>query len=511
MNNLTLAARLKWMAAGVSLLTLAMAAFAGYAFFNASMDLRLRNTRAFVQTAVQAAQGYADKAKAGQLSEADAKAKAMAEIGALRYDGSEYVWINDMQPRMVMHPIKPEMNGKDLADYADPNGKKLFVAFVDAVKRQGSGDVDYEWPRPGQKEPESKRSYVVGFPAWGWVLGSGVYIGEAKAAAWRFAAVSVAAGVLGSVAVLAFVLTLVHSLQRRLGEVDRALQAMAAGDLTVALADERHDEIGRLIQSVNHTRDGLRAVVSEVRAATDCIADASSEIAAGSADLSQRTESAASNLEQTASAMMSLTDSVQHSASSAAQANELAGSASQIAGQGGAMVTQVVATMDQISQSSRKIADIIGVIDGIAFQTNILALNAAVEAARAGEQGRGFAVVAAEVRSLAHRSADAAKEIKTLIGGSVNQVEQGAKVVGETGATMTALVDAVQRVSAMVAEISSASGSQSQGLSEVNAAVGQLDGMTQQNAALVEQSAAAAESLKQQAQRMAGVVGTFRL
>ena len=156
MNNLTLAARLKWMAAGVSLLTLAMAAFAGYAFFNASMDLRLRNTRAFVQTAVQAAQGYADKAKAGQLSEADAKAKAMAEIGALRYDGSEYVWINDMQPRMVMHPIKPEMNGKDLADYADPNGKKLFVAFVDAVKRQGSGDVDYEWPRPGAIRPAAR-------------------------------------------------------------------------------------------------------------------------------------------------------------------------------------------------------------------------------------------------------------------------------------------------------------------------------------------------------------------
>jgi methyl-accepting chemotaxis protein len=511
MINMTLAARLKWMAAGVSLLTLAMAAFAGYAFFNASMDLRLRNTRAFVQTAVQVAQGYADKAKAGQLSEADAKAKAMAEIGALRYDGGEYVWINDMQPRMVMHPIKPEMNGKDLSDYADPNGKKLFVAFVDTVKRQGSGDVDYEWPRPGHKEPESKRSHVVGFSAWGWVLGSGVYIGEAKAAAWRFAAVILVAGVLGSAAVLAFVLTLVHSLQRRLGEVDQALTAMAAGNLTVVLAAERDDEIGRLTRSVNHTRDGLRAVVSEVRSATDCITDASSEIAAGSADLSQRTESAASNLEQTASAMMGLTDSVQHSASSAAQANALASSASDIAGRGGAMVAQVVATMDQISQSSRKIGDIIGVIDGIAFQTNILALNAAVEAARAGEQGRGFAVVAAEVRSLAQRSADAAKEIKTLIGGSVNQVEQGAKVVGETGATMTALVDAVRRVSAMVAEISSVSGSQSQGLGEVNAAVGQLDSMTQQNAALVEQSAAAAESLKQQAQRMADVVGTFRL
>jgi methyl-accepting chemotaxis protein len=421
------------------------------------------------------------------------------------------VWINDMAPRMVMHPMKPEMNGQSLADYADPNGKKLFVAMVDVVKRQGSGDVDYEWPRPGQKEPEAKRSYVAGLPAWGWVLGSGVYVAEAKAAAWRFAAISLGTGVLGSLAVLAFVLTLVHSLQRRLGDVDRALAAMAAGDLTVALQPGRADEIGRLIASVNHTRDGLRSVVNEVRAATDCIADASSEIAAGSADLSNRTESTASNLEQTASAMMSLTDSVQHSASTAAQANDLASSASDIAGRGGAMVAQVVATMDQISQSSRKIGDIIGVIDGIAFQTNILALNAAVEAARAGEQGRGFAVVAAEVRSLAHRSADAAKEIKTLIGGSVAQVEQGARVVGEAGGTMTALVDAVHRVSAMVGEISTATGSQSLGLGEVNAAVGQLDGMTQQNAALVEESAAAAESLKQQAKRMADVVGTFRL
>lgn len=212
MPNLSLAARLKWMAAGVSLLTMVMAGFSGYVFFNASMDLRLRNTRAFVQTAVQVAQGYADQAKAGQLSETAAQARAMAEIAKLRYDGSEYVWINDMSPRMVMHPMKPEMNGQSLIDYADPSGKKLFLAMVDVVKRQGSGDVDYEWPRPGQKNPEAKRSYVVGLPAWGWVLGSGVYVAEVRAAAWRFAAISLGVGVLGSVAVLAFVISFAHAM-----------------------------------------------------------------------------------------------------------------------------------------------------------------------------------------------------------------------------------------------------------------------------------------------------------
>jgi methyl-accepting chemotaxis protein len=248
-----------------------------------------------------------------------------------------------------------------------------------------------------------------------------------------------------------------------------------------------------------------------VRSATDSINTASAEIASGNQDLSARTEQAASNLEETAASMEQLTSTVRQSADSARQANQLASSASEIAVRGGNVVGQVVTTMNEINASSKKISDIIGVIDGIAFQTNILALNAAVEAARAGEQGRGFAVVAAEVRSLAQRSAQAAKEIKGLIGSSVDRVEAGSRLAAEAGQTMSEIVGSVQRVSDIIGEITAASGEQSDGIGQVNVAVSQLDQMTQQNAALVEESAAAAESLKDQATRLAQVVQVFRI
>src|SRR5207249_10337976 len=240
------------------------------------------------------------------------------------------------------------------------------------------------------------------------------------------------------------------------------------------------------------------------------ISTASTEIAHGNADLSARTEQTASNLQQTASSMAQLTGTVRQSADAASQANQLASSASAVAQRGGEVVTQVVSTMDEITASSKKIADIIGVIDGIAFQTNILAWKAAVEAARAGEQGRGLAVVAGEVRSLAQRSAEAAKEIKALIGTSVDKVETGSKLVQDAGTTMNEIAS-VQRVSDIIGEITAASSEQSSGIGQVNTAVTQLDQMTQQNAALVEQSAAAAESLKEQARKLSGVVSTFRL
>jgi methyl-accepting chemotaxis protein len=258
-------------------------------------------------------------------------------------------------------------------------------------------------------------------------------------------------------------------------------------------------------------QERLRALVGEIRQTAESIQTASTEVASGNADLSQRTEQTASNLQQTASSMEQLTGTVRHSAASAGQANQLAANASRVATRGGDVVAQVVSSMDQINGASRKIADIIGVIDGIAFQTNILALNAAVEAARAGEQGRGFAVVASEVRSLAQRSAEAAKEIKALIGGSVEHVEAGSRLVSDAGSTMNEIVASVKRVSDIIGEITHAADEQSAGIGTVNDAVVQLDQMTQQNAALVEQSAAAAESLKDQAARLARAVGAFRL
>jgi methyl-accepting chemotaxis protein len=271
------------------------------------------------------------------------------------------------------------------------------------------------------------------------------------------------------------------------------------------------DETGQLLRAIETMRSALAGSLHQIRGVAESISTASTQIAIGNQDLSARTEQTASSLQQTASSMEELTGTVRQSADSAAQANQMASSAAEVARRGGTAVSQVTVTMEDINGSSRRIADIIGVIDGIAFQTNILALNAAVEAARAGEQGRGFAVVASEVRSLAQRSAEAAKEIKGLIGQSVDKVELGSRLVGDAGATMNEIVASVQRVTDIIGEISAAASEQSSGIGQIGVAVNQLDQMTQQNAALVEESAAAAESLKEQAKTLSNVIATFRL
>jgi len=312
--------------------------------------------------------------------------------------------------------------------------------------------------------------------------------------------------------ILALVMWITYrSIVAPLNQAKRLALRVAGGDLSSDPVVNGSDEMSELTRALIAMQDGLRKMVTEVRSSTERIAIASSEIASGNQDLSLRTEQTASNLQQTASSMEHLTRTVTHSAGAAHNANQLAGSASAVAERGGAVVSQVVATMSEIDSRSKKIADIIGTIDGIAFQTNILALNAAVEAARAGEEGRGFAVVAGEVRSLAQRSAAAAKEIKSLIGASVEKVATGTQLVHDAGATMAEIVESVRRVTAVVGEITSTSSEQSAGIGEINASVTHLDAMTQQNSALVEQSAAAAESLKVQAARLAGLVATFRL
>ncbi|MED5596415.1 methyl-accepting chemotaxis protein [Janthinobacterium sp. P210006] len=286
---------------------------------------------------------------------------------------------------------------------------------------------------------------------------------------------------------------------------------VADGDLTAQIDASARDETGQLLLALKDMNTSLLNIVGEVRSGTDSIATSSTQIAAGNQDLSSRTEEQAGSLEETASSMEELTSTVKQNADNARQANQLAASAAQVAVKGGEVVAQVVGTMESINASSNKIVDIISVIDGIAFQTNILALNAAVEAARAGEQGRGFAVVASEVRNLAQRSASAAKEIKTLIGASVEQVNAGSMLVAQAGSTMNDIVDSVQRVSDIITEITAASSEQSVGIDEINRAIGQMDAVTQQNAALVEESAAAAESMQHQAHNLAQVVSVFKL
>ena len=320
-------------------------------------------------------------------------------------------------------------------------------------------------------------------------------------------------GTLVVVLVVVVPLTLLNSasITRPLLEARSAALAIAGGDLTRQITVEGEDEAAELLRALAEMQSSLRGLVQEVHQVSGGILAASNEVAAGNGDLSGRTERTASNLQETAGAMQQVTERIQHSADAARQASSLASSASSVAQRGGAVVAEVVTTMDEIHTASRKIADIIGTIDGIAFQTNILALNAAVEAARAGEQGRGFAVVAGEVRSLAQRSATAAREISQLIQASADKVSAGTQLVQQAGSTMGDIVTSVQRVHEIIDDISSATSEQSQGIGQVNSAVGQLDQMTHQNAALVEQSAAAAESLRDQAGRLATVVSRFHL
>jgi methyl-accepting chemotaxis protein len=296
-----------------------------------------------------------------------------------------------------------------------------------------------------------------------------------------------------------------------LDEARRLASAIAKGDLTRPVQATGRDETATLMRALGEMQTSLARIVGEVRNSTDSIGTASQEIARGNLDLSARTEQAASNLQETAASMEQLTSTVRQSADAARQATQMAVANAEVAVRGGQVVGQVVTTMDEINHSSKKIGDIIGVIDGIAFQTNILALNAAVEAARAGEQGRGFAVVAAEVRNLAQRSAQAAKEIKGLIETSVGKVQDGSRLVAQAGSTIGEIVANAEKVSAFISDITTAAGEQSDGIGQVNVAVTQLDQMTQQNAALVEESAAAAESLKDQASRLANAVGFFRV
>jgi len=330
---------------------------------------------------------------------------------------------------------------------------------------------------------------------------------NSRAAKVQMVAASLLAILLGVATAYFITRSITRPIQRAIG----LAESVAAGNLTYTREPVSQDEVGRLVSALQHMVDSLHRIVSEVRHGADTITTAATEVSQGNNDLSARTEQQASALEETASAMEQLTAAVKLSADSAAQANQSAISASTVATQGGDAVGQVITTMSTISASSKKIADIIGVIDGIAFQTNILALNAAVEAARAGEQGRGFAVVAAEVRNLAQRSALAAKEIKSLIDVSVDQVDQGSKMVEQAGATMQQVVSSIKRVSDIVAEISASSREQSMGIEQVNSAILQMDDSTQRNAAMVEQGTASANALKDQARQLNDVVRSFAL
>jgi methyl-accepting chemotaxis protein len=458
---------------------------------------------------------YGDKAQSGALSKEDAQKQAMAIIKTLRYGKDGYLSLTSNAGVTIMHPIKPENDGKNMLDFKDPKGTYLYRDIVAVANSPaGTGFVKYWWPRPGAKEAVPKLSHVISYKPWEWNLITGVYMDDIDDA-FQANLLKSGAVLLALCLVLSGIVSYINrSLRHTIGgEPEYAAEVaarIAKGDLSASV-DTSPNDSSSVLYGMKAMQASLASTIGEIRRSADTIATASSEIASGNMDLSARTESQASSLEETAASMEQLTTTVSHNADNAAEANKLAKAASQVAQQGGAVVSQVVQTMDTINSSATRIVDIISVIDGIAFQTNILALNAAVEAARAGEQGRGFAVVASEVRNLAQRSASAAKEIKELINDSVGSIEAGSALVAKAGATMDDVVGSVAKVTHIMGAITAATGEQSTGIGHVNQAITEMDSVTQQNAALVEQAAAAAGAMQEQAANLAALVCRFRL
>ncbi|MFZ6657519.1 methyl-accepting chemotaxis protein [Undibacterium sp. TJN19] len=446
--------------------------------------------------------------QAGKLTREEAQKQAKLAISSFHKEDLYFFVRGYTDDLLLVHPSAARIGvpQKDMKISGERYRASLVNSTIGIVQAPGT--------RPGVEGPVNKIYAVMKFGPWDWLVGFGTYIDDINEAFWQQAGILLGLGtiMMSMVGVLAW-----HMTRAILGQLGgepayaaEVVGHIAEGDLTTDIYVKDKDQ-SSLLFAIKTMRDKLASVVSQVRTGSESIATASGEIASGNLDLSNRTEQQAGALEETSSTMEELTSTVKQNADNARQANQLAISASEVATQGGSVVGKVVATMGSINESSKKIVDIISVIDGIAFQTNILALNATVEAARAGEQGRGFAVVASEVRNLAQRSASAAKEIKTLIDSSAEKVEEGGKLVAIAGSTMDEVVASVRRVTDIVAEIASASQEQSSGIEQVNHAIVDMDNMTQQNAALVEQASAAAQALNDQAAELAQVVNIFKV
>jgi len=440
-----------------------------------------------------------------------AEAAALKErIRAIKVGDTGYFYVLNAAPGkaegdLLVHPTR---EGQNILGERASNGR----AFVREILDRKTGTLVYDWQNPGETATREKIVAFAFFKDWNWVIVGGTYRDEITAHATTLRNQYIVFGLVALSVFAAILYAFVRAtITRPLATARDAAVRIAGGDLTVQVERRHADEIGLLQDAMNNISRQLSAVVGKVRDGAEQIANASNEISTGNLDLCARTEQQAGSLATTSSSMGELTDTVRQNAEHARQANTLAVSASSIAQKGGTMVAQVVETMESINQSSRRIADITGVIDGIAFQTNILALNAAVEAARAGEQGRGFAVVAGEVRNLAQRSAAAAKEIKTLIAASSAEVDLGRDLVSQAGATMHEVLASVGRVTDIMADITAASLEQSSGIEQVNRAIGEMDDTTQHNAALVEQASAAAQAMQDQAAELARAVRLFRL
>ncbi|PDT54808.1 MULTISPECIES: methyl-accepting chemotaxis protein [Sinorhizobium] len=578
----------------VAFALLAMAAALTFGLIQAQDKLvaeRKAMLSAMNENAVTVFEAYHKQEEAGTLSREEAQKRALEAIKAMRYQDSGYFWVNDMHPTMVMHPIKPELDGKDLSHNKDPNGKFLFVEFVKTVQAEGRGFVDYYWPKPGAEEPVLKFSHVAGFKPWGWVVGTGVYADDLAAMfrerAWQVGGILAAA----ALAILLAALAIVRSVVRPVEKLKVAMQAIADEDISSDVPEtDRGDEIGQMAKVLLVLRDSvkerlelrsreveqqdrlnaerrgneelqrstaaaqaeamealgaalerlasgdltaevgriapeygklkhdfntavaaLRDVIGAISHSTEIVHGSAGDISEAANNLARRTEQQAAALEETAAALDEITSTVRHASDRAVEARDMVNETKASAAKSGGIVRNAIDAMGRIEDSSSRISQIIGVIDEIAFQTNLLALNAGVEAARAGEAGRGFAVVAQEVRELAQRSAGAAKEIKDLIGTSVKEVGAGVELVRSTGDALMEIEALVNQVNEQVASIATAAREQATGLQEVNTAVNSMDQMTQQNAAMVEETTAASQVLAQESRELKTLLDRFRL
>jgi len=454
-------------------------------------------TRHLVESAYSVLEYYHKTASDGKMTMAEAQRAAVQVIKSMRYEEMEYFWINDMHPNMIMHPYKPELDGKDLSDFKDPNGKRLFVAFVDTVKANGAGFVEYLWPKPNFTAPVPKVSYVKGFAPWQWVIGSGIYIDDVRAVfvaeVRKYVLVTMLIGAL----IVTISLLLVRSVNLALRQAVRASNSLAEGDLMQEILVTSDDETGQLLASMKHMVERLRTVVADVKNASDNVAAGSQQLSGGAEQMSQGTTEQAASAEEASSSVEEMNATIRQNADNAMETEKIALKSAKDALESGKAVAEAVDAMKDIARK-------ISIIGEIARQTNLLALNAAIEAARAGEHGKGFAVVAAEVRKLAERSQVAAAEISQLSISSVDVAERA-------GVMLAKLVPDIQKTAALVQEISTASKEQAFGADQINGAIQQLNEVVQQNAGTTEEIASTAEELASQAQQLQSTVAFFKI
>ncbi|MCC5884390.1 MAG: cache domain-containing protein [Halomonas sp.] len=513
------------------LTTLGLVALDSYSRIQDTQDALTRQRHLLIETRQAGVRDVVESARTAiqpilqdaRLSDGEKRERAAEIVRAIQFEGNNYVFAYQYDGLNVATAPMPQREGTNMIGVQAPDGAYIIRDLID-VARQGGGFYAYPWEYPGTNAIEPKYSYATQVPEFEWMLGAGVYVTDIDAAmaeAETLAATGLrhsiltaaVTGLLIFIGVAAISVWLVRRTVRPIRRTAEAMRDIAKGqgDLTRRLQVESRDEIGELAAQFNAFVARMQNTLRDVRLSTASVNQAAEEIAQGSDELATRTEQAAANLQETSASMEEITATVNHSAESAEQANQLVIATSQVAHEGESAMQRVERTMADIDASSARIAEIVRLIDGIAFQTNILALNASVEAARAGEHGRGFAVVAQEVRTLASRSGDAAREIRVLIDASVAHARDGSEIVQRAGETMREIVTSVARVNDVIAEISAGAREQNAGIGQINTAVAEMDTMTQQNAAMVQQTSTAAADMRRHAQHLSELVGTFVL